>query len=104
MGRKMTVTSFQTIVEAIAAFDASGYREIFRAQSNGLCASHVGRTFPPNLLKVDHRARIEGDSNPDEETLVFALRDPDSDLKGTYTVAFGPNMDALDADTLVLLK
>ena len=46
-------------------------------------------------------ARCEAE---DEETLVFALRDPDSDLKGTYTVAFGPNMDALDADTLVLLK
>ncbi len=84
--------------------DAEGYREIFRAEHDGLYASHEQRLFEPSALEVDQRARVEYDSNPDEEAIVFALRDPKSNLRGTFTVTFGPNIDALDAGVVELLK
>ena len=104
MGRADRFTSYSSLTAAIAAFDAGGYLEIFRADSEGLRASHEDRMFPPSELKVDGRARIEDDSNPDEETIVFALRDPKTNLKGTFIATYGPNMDPIDAEALVLLE
>ena len=104
MGRADRYTSFSTLTDAIAAFDARGYLEIFRADPEGLRASHEDRIFPPSELQVDGRARIEGDSNPDEETIVFALRDPKTDLKGTFIAIFGPNVDPIDAAAIQSLE
>jgi hypothetical protein len=104
MARAERYTSFTSLLEAINAFDAGGFREIFRADHEGLRASHDDRVFTPASLQVMARARIEGDSNPDEETLVFALRDPDTDLKGTFTIVFGPNIDPLDEEVVQSLE
>ena len=104
MGHAEAFTSFRTLTDALATFDANGYREIFRADRHDLLASHDGRRFRPTALAVDQSARVEGDSNPDEESLVLALRDPVSDLKGTYTVTFGPNMDPADVELVMLLE
>jgi len=48
---------------------------------------------------VDEIVRFEGDSDPGDESAVFALVSEDG-TKGTYTVAFGPMMDPLDAEVV----
>jgi hypothetical protein len=104
MARPDRYTSYSSLMDAISAFDANGYRELFRADPEGLRASHDDRVFAPSSLQVDHRARIEYDSNPDEEMIVFALRDPETDIKGTFTTAYGPNIDPIDSEVVQSLE
>jgi hypothetical protein len=49
-------------------------------------------------------ARFEGISDPDDEAIVFALASPDGTPLGTYTVAYGPDTDAANADVITHLS
>lgn len=98
-----SATSFRSLVDAIAKFEGQGYLDDFRAEPEGLRATTTGRLYDPATLKVDDRARIETESDPDSQVMVLALRDPKEEVKGIYTVTFGPNMDPLDARALQTL-
>ncbi len=82
--------------ETIRQLEARGYRDGFCADGEALRATMAGRLYSPEELRIDAIERFEGPSNPDDEAIVFALRAPDG-LKGTFTVAYGPAMDARDA-------
>jgi hypothetical protein len=86
-----------TLAEAVAHFASLGYRGDFRAEEGGLREVFTGRTFRADHLRIDELFRFEGESDPDEQVVVFALCDPEAEARGTYVVPFGPSMDRLDA-------
>jgi hypothetical protein len=63
-----------------------------------------GTVHPPDLFRVDAVVRFEGDSDPGDESAVFALTSEADATRGTYMVAYGPMMDVLDADMVRLLQ
>ncbi len=90
--------AMETISEALARLTAAGYADEYRAEANGLRSSRTGEILPPDRFRVDEIVRFEGESDPSEESAIFALTANAGDGKGTYTIAYGPLMDALDAD------
>lgn len=86
----------ETLTGAIARFAASGYTGDFRAVEDGLCDVISGRLYPPEQLQIDQLVRLEGESDPDEQVVVYALSGTTGDKRGTYVVAFGPSIDRLD--------
>ena len=93
----------ETVSDALQRLTAAGYTDDFRAETHGLRSRSKGTVHPPNLFRVDEVVRFEGDSDPSDESAVFALTSEADGTKGTYTVAYGPMMDALDADMVRLL-
>lgn len=81
-----------TIAETIAELDASGFRDLFRAEPGGLRALGAGRSFAPESLVVEHIRRFEGESDPDDMAIVFALRSAAGDVRGTFTTEYGPTL------------
>jgi 2-methylisocitrate lyase-like PEP mutase family enzyme len=94
----------ETIAEALRRLAASGYVDDFRAEPGGLRATSSGRLHAPDALRVDEIVRFEGESDPGDEAVVFALTAEADGTKGTYTTAYGPEMDALDAEIVQRLK
>ena len=88
--------AMETISEAIGRLTRAGYVDAFGAEKGGLKSRSRGTVRPPESFHVDEIVRWEGESDPGDESAVFALTSPDG-TKGTYTVAFGPLMDQLDA-------
>lgn len=86
----------QTVSQVLERLAREGYTEDFRAHKNGM------RTIPKNVdinpedLVVDKIYRFEGETDLDDEEMIFALSCPRHALKGTYLVAFGPMMDPFD--------
>jgi hypothetical protein len=89
----------QTISEVMALLYKQGYTETFRADENGMQASS-GKTIRPEDLSVDKTYRFEGETDINEEAIIFALSSKRHSLRGTYLVAFGPLMDPLDCDVV----
>ena len=87
----------ETVSEALLRLAAAGYADEFRAEKGGLRSVARGDVRPAESFRVDEIVRFEGASDPDDESAVFALTSGDDGTKGTYTVAFGPLMDPLDA-------
>jgi hypothetical protein len=91
----------ETVAEAIARLERRGYRASFRATDEGLVA--VGRdrdrTLEPEAMIVDEVVRFEGESNPGDEAVVFALRSRDG-VRGTFVTTYGANTDAANAEVI----
>ena len=93
----------ETVTEALQRLTAAGYTDDYRAATHGLRSRSDGTVHPPDFFRVDEVVRFEGDSDPSDESAVFALTSDADGTKATYTVAYGPMMDARDADIVRFL-
>jgi hypothetical protein len=88
----------ETLSQALARLAHAGYGEDFRAEPGGLRAVGSGCLHEPESLVIEEVSRFEGESDPGDESILFALRCEAHGARGTYAVAYGPAMDFLDAE------
>ena len=78
-----------TSSEAIAQLQAQGYTGNWFATEDGLLrCSEAGEDADPAQVTIDRALRFEGQSDPDDETIVFALSEPGG-RKGVYSAQYG---------------
>ena len=94
----------ETLSQAVDRLTAHGYTDDFRAEPEGMRAVVAGVLYRPELLVVEEVGRSEGISDPADEAIVLALHCREDGTKGTYTVAFGPGVGALDAEMMHRLR
>ena len=83
--------------EAIARLQANGYTgNWFATDDAKLRCSESGEDADPAEVTIEHTLRFEGQSDPDDETIVFALSEPGG-RKGVYSAPYGAAMPAADA-------
>ncbi len=88
----------QTLSQVLARLEQEGYTHGLKADQNGSM-----RVFPrdvvvdPEDLLVEKIYRFEGDTNLDDEEIIFAICCTKLGVKGTYITAFGPKIDPIDA-------
>jgi hypothetical protein len=91
-----------TVTEAIHELQAEGYTGNWFAAAGGrLVCGECGAEFDPADVTVDHVLRFEGQSDPDDEMIVFAVQGPCGD-RGIYSAAYGPYQSP--EDTAVIAK
>ena len=91
------------VAQAVDAMSRAGYSESFHAVTGGL-ADTQGRFHRPDNLVVDDVYRFDQASDPDQQVVVYALRDPDAGIRGTYVVSYGPGASPLDTEVLQVLQ
>jgi len=93
-----------TLSDAIRRLQADGYDgNWFANEANELECNESGEVVDPADVIVDNVLRFEGQSDPGDMTILFALRTP-SGAKGTYSAAFGAEMPPEDADVIGRLE
>lgn len=66
--------AMETLSEAITRLEHAGYTESVAAHDDGkLHCSGCRSTCEPDHVTIDDVVRFEGDSNPDDEAVLFAL-------------------------------
>ena len=93
-------TWMETLTEAVARLRLAGFREDFRATPRGLRAAATGATYEPESLEIEEVVRFEGETDPADQAILFALRSGTDGVKGTYASAYGPTTGPLDAEVL----
>jgi hypothetical protein len=94
----------RTISQVLEKLQRRGYSENFKACRSGMRVIPMNIFVDPEYLVVDDIFRFEGETDLDEEAIIFALHCPKNNLKGTYLVAFGPMMDAQDIAVVAHLR
>ena len=94
----------ETLTEALARLERAGYRDSFRVQGDRLVAVDAQRSFRPEQLAVEETVRFEGDSDPQDELVLFALRSSDGAVAGTWLVSYGSLGDAGSAGVMRRLR
>ncbi len=96
--------AMETVSEALQRLTAAGYADDYRSEIGGLRSRSSGTVHPPERFRVDEVVRFEGESDPSEESAIFALTSEADGTQGTYTVAYGTMMDPLDAEMVRRLQ
>ena len=81
--------SYDTVTEALKGLKERGYTIDFNIAFDKLTCSDNNICLHPDDFEIVESHRFEGDSNPDDEDVVYAVESKDGKIKGVITSAFG---------------
>lgn len=88
-----------TLAQAMSALREAGYTENLTPGPDGLIHSAEGKPMPVYECAVDEIHRFEGESNPSDMAILYALSNVDG-RKGLLVNAYGTYADAETAAVL----
>lgn len=94
----------ETLSQAIDRLEREGYEHALRARTGGRLVAADGGEFRPEELVVDEVVRFEGASDPDDQSVLLALRTPDGRMRGTFSAVYGPLCEPASAEALQRLE
>jgi hypothetical protein len=92
-----------TLSEIINKLKTEGYTEDFNLNGDSISAGTEVKLHPEHFV-VDRHFRFEGESNPDDEAVVYAISSVDGKTKGTLVNSYGMYSDQLSDDMVKALK
>ncbi|GAA3509698.1 hypothetical protein GCM10022393_23070 [Aquimarina addita] len=96
--------SYDTLSQAITGLQKEGYTEDLNLQKNHIECKSLEYQILPNEFEVDLIYRFEGDSNPDDSSILFAISSKKYKIKGILIDAYGLYSDPLNAEMINKLK
>ncbi|MFS4473460.1 phosphoribosylpyrophosphate synthetase [Chryseobacterium sp. T20] len=97
------MSSYDTLSEALNGLNKRGYTIDFNMQSDSIYCKALGESFKPDDFEIVEFYRFEGNSDPADESIVYALRTK-SGHQGVLVDAYGLYSDPLTADMVQKLK
>lgn len=97
--------SYTTVSEAINDLAKRGYTTDFQilAEEECLLCNKSAKRLSPNEFEIDETYRFEGDTDPGDEMIVFAISSAKHNIKGLVVNAYGMYADSATAKIVELL-
>lgn len=89
---------YNSLLEALNAYRAMGYTEDFNLKPNALACQADNVTLFPAEFHIDFYSRFDGQTDPDEESILYAISSEKYQLKGVLVNGYGPSADELTAE------
>jgi len=87
----------QSLVSILGSLTALGFETQFKATEQGLLSLATQKAFQSGEVKVVHFYRFEGESNPADSSIVYAIETNDGE-KGTLVDGYGTSSDSQVTD------
>lgn len=87
--------NYDTVTEAVSELKKRGFSIDFNIAFDKIICADNKICLHPDEFEIVEAYRFEGDSNPDDEDVVYAVESKDGSLKGVITSAFGMYADAV---------
>jgi hypothetical protein len=97
------MTNYDTLIDVINIKQAEGYTFDFNLNNSKLGCKALNKIFETTEFNVDEFYRFEGDSNPDDSSILYAIH-TGSGIKGLLVDAYGIYSDNLNAEMIQKLK
>ncbi|WP_025761234.1 hypothetical protein [Dyadobacter tibetensis] len=92
--------SYGTLSETINGLKAEGYTIDFNVREDCLVCDITQVSLSPEEFEIDKVYRFEGESNPDDQAILYAISSEPLGVKGTLVNGYGLSADEM-ADRLV---
>ncbi len=83
---------YDTLSQATNALTEEGYKDGFKAEGNMIVGSYTSKRYHPDELSIVRTYRFEGMTNPEDDTIVFAIEAKDGN-KGTLIMSYSSQHD-----------
>ena len=94
--------AYDSVTGALQDLKLRGFTIDFNIAFDKIICSKNETILNPDEFEIVEVYRFEGDSNPDDEDVVYAIQSKDGKLKGSITSAYG--MYATTVSTAMLQK
>ena len=91
---------YDTVVAAINGLKERGYTLDFNIAFDKITCVQNDDCLNPVEFEITEVHRFEGDTNPSDEDVVYAVTSKNGNLKGVITSAFGLYADSISADMI----
>lgn len=92
--------NYETVVAALNGLKQRGYTLDFNIAFDKLTCSNTGACLNPDEFEITEVHRFEGDTNPDDQDVVYAVESKDGSVKGTLTSAYGVYSEDISSDMI----
>ena len=96
--------TYSNLIEAINGLKSEGYTLDFNLDENCIICSNKIHRLNTSEFKVDKYYRFDGDTNPEEESIIYAVSSMDNKIKGVLINGFGNMSDDLTNEMIEKLK
>jgi hypothetical protein len=93
-----------TLSEAMAELRKRGYKEDFNLRKDCIDCQAGKFVLYPEDFNIDRFYRFEGDSDPADEAILYAISSKKHDLKGVLVNGYGTSADTLTNSMLQKLR
>jgi len=81
--------TYDTVTEALQDLKAKGYTIDFNIAFDKLICSNNEILLNPDGFEITEFYRFEGDTDPGDENVVYAIESKDKKIKGVFMSAYG---------------
>jgi len=96
--------TYDTVVDALNGLRKRGYSIDFNIAFDKIICSENKHSLNPSDFEITGMYRFEGDTDPGDENVVYAVESKDGKLKGTITSAFGVYAEETSTEMLKKLS
>ncbi len=91
---------YDTVVGALQGLKERGYDLDFNIAFDKIICAQNDLCLNPGEFEITEVHRFEGNTNPADEDVVYAVESKDGDLKGVITSAYGSYADSVSTEML----
>ena len=92
--------SYDTVTDALNGLKAKGYTTDFNIVFDKLICSKKETILKPDDFEIVETYRFEGETNPSDEDVVYAIESKQGNIKGVITSAFGLYADTISTEMI----
>ncbi len=89
------MASYSTLVEAVKDLQARGYTDDLVNGDTCLHCRQKGVSLDPEEFQIDEFHRFEGFTDPEDQSIVYAISSEKHGLKGILVSAYGPDASSM---------
>ena len=96
--------NYDTVSTALNSLKARGYTKDFNIAFDKLICHETSESLDPHEFEITEVYRFEGESNPSDEAVVYAVESKDANMKGVIVNAYGLYADPISDEMIKKLS
>lgn len=98
------MANYDTVSGALESLKKRGFTKDFNIAFDKIICDQTSACLNPHEFEITEVYRFEGESNPSDEAVVYAVESADGKLKGVLVNAYGPYADSMSDDMIKKLS
>lgn len=87
--------AYSTLSEAVNDLQRRGYTDDLLLAGHCVVCDARGVSLDPAEFEIDEFHRFEGNSDPEDQSIVYAISSKDDKVKGILVSSYGPDASSL---------
>lgn len=89
------MANYDTVSSTLNSLKERGYTKDFNIAFDKLICNETSESLDPHEFEITEVYRFEGESNPSDEAVVYAVESKEGNMKGVIVNAYGPYADSM---------